>query len=198
MYVIRAPISVLAGTTLSLALFVGLWQLVSVPFAAQQIREAKRIDFTRQRQDTPLTNKRDPQVTREPPIATPVGPRVLSDGWGDEIRVAYAGPELEPAIERGVLATSGLDGDALPLVRMNPDYPPGAATRNTEGWVQVRVSVTAAGTVRDAVVIASEPGTIFDEAALQAVAAWRYNPRVVDGVAVERVGLETVFRFELE
>ncbi len=64
--------------------------------------------------------------------------------------------------------------------------------------MQVRFSVTAAGTVRDAVIVASEPGTIFDEAALKAIARWRYNPRVVNGVAVERVGLQTIIRFELE
>jgi protein TonB len=62
----------------------------------------------------------------------------------------------------------------------------------------VQFSVTAAGTVRDAAVVASEPGTLFDEAALKAIARWRYNPRVVDGMAVERVGLQTVIRFELE
>ena len=52
--------------------------------------------------------------------------------------------------------------------------------------------------MRDAVVVASEPGTIFDEAALKAIARWRYNPRVENGEAVERVGLQTIIRFELE
>jgi protein TonB len=105
---------------------------------------------------------------------------------------------LAPPVERGGLSTNGIDGDVTPLVRMSPDYPARAAEAGTEGWVQVRFSVTTAGTVRDATVVASEPGTTFDEAALKAVARWRYNPRVVDGVAVERIGLETVFRFELE
>ena len=44
--------------------------------------------------------------------------------------------------------------------------------------MRVQFSVTAVGTVRDAVVVASEPGTIFDDAALKAIARWRYNPRV--------------------
>ena len=62
----------------------------------------------------------------------------------------------------------------------------------------MQFSVTAIGTVRDAVVVASEPGTVFDEAALKAIARWRYNPRVENGEAVERVGLQTIIRFELE
>ena len=92
----------------------------------------------------------------------------------------------------------GVDGDVIPQVRVNPDYPPAALTRNIEGWVQVRFTVTAIGTVRDAVIVASEPGTIFDDAALKAIARWRYNPRVENGEAVERVGLQTIIRFELE
>jgi protein TonB len=198
MFAIRVPMSVVAGAVLSGALFLGLWQLVSVPFGVREIAEAKRIDFTNQRRDTPATNKRDPQVIREPPVVQLAGPRVIVDDWGDDSGIGYTAPQLTPQIERVALQTSGVDRDATPIVRMDPDYPAGAAARNTEGWVQVRFAVTTAGTVRDAVVIASEPGTIFDEAALKAVARWRYNPRVVDGVAVERVGLETVFRFELE
>ena len=93
---------------------------------------------------------------------------------------------------------SGVDGDVIPRIRVNPDYPPAAITRNIEGWVQVRFTVTAIGTVRDAIIVASEPGTIFDDAALKAIARWRYNPRVESGEAVERVGLQTIIRFELE
>jgi protein TonB len=52
--------------------------------------------------------------------------------------------------------------------------------------VQVQFSITPTGTVRDAVVVASEPGAVFDDAALKAIARWRYNPRVDGGVAVER------------
>ena len=62
----------------------------------------------------------------------------------------------------------------------------------------MQFSVTATGRVRDPVVVASEPGTTFDEAALKAIARWRYNPRVVNGEAVERVGLQTIIRFELQ
>jgi protein TonB len=52
--------------------------------------------------------------------------------------------------------------------------------------------------VRDAQVVDSEPGTLFDEAALKAIARWRYKPRIRNDEAVERVGLQTIIRFELE
>jgi protein TonB len=76
--------------------------------------------------------------------------------------------------------------------------PARALATGVEGWVQVQFAITPTGAVRDAVVVASEPGTTFDDAALKAIARWRYNPRVDDGVAVERVGVETVIRFQLE
>jgi periplasmic protein TonB len=44
----------------------------------------------------------------------------------------------------------------------------------------------------------AEPKQMFDEAALKAIARWRYNPRVEGGVAVERVGVQTIIRFQLE
>ncbi len=92
----------------------------------------------------------------------------------------------------------GVDRDAVPLVRIDPEYPQRELVRGTEGWVQVQFSVTGGGTVRDATVVASEPRGVFDEAALEAIARWRYNPRVEGGVAVERVGLQTVIRFQLQ
>ena len=54
----------------------------------------------------------------------------------------------------------------------------------------VRFTVTAIGTVRDAIVVESEPGTVFDDAAPKAIARWRYNPRVENGEVIERAGLQ--------
>ena len=88
--------------------------------------------------------------------------------------------------------------DVIPVVRVPTDYPVREQTRGIEGWVQIQFSVTATGMVRDPVVVAAEPRGVFDEAALKAIARWRYNPRVDGGVAVERVGLQTVIRFELQ
>jgi protein TonB len=199
MFATRAPLAFGAGTLCSGALFLGLWQLVNVPFDAPQFSEGTIVEFTRQIRDTPPENKRDPKVTREPRVLRP-GPTKISFGGGDGGTgfIGYEAPRLDPVISRGGPNLRGIDGDVLPMVRPPPDYPPRAAAQNIEGWVQVQFAVTAAGTVRDALIVASEPGTVFDEAALKAIARWRYNPRVVDGAAVERIGLQTIIRFELE
>ena len=198
MVAIRAPFSIVAGALFSLAIFLGLGQLVSVPFEFQKFDEARRIDYTAKRPDTPTMSNRDERVTREPPTPIPKGPTVVVDDFGASVApVRFERPQLE-RIDRNSIGVRGVDGDVIPRVRPNPDYPPRALASGIEGWAQVRFTVTAIGTVRDAVIVASEPGTTFDEAALKAIARWRYNPRVDNGVAVERVGLQTVIRFELE
>jgi len=78
-----------------------------------------------------------------------------------------------------------------------PAYPPRARERETEGWVDLEFTVTKDGTTSDAAVRASEPAGVFDRSAMDAVKRWRYEPRVVNGAAVEQ-RVETRLRFRLE
>ena len=58
--------------------------------------------------------------------------------------------------------------------------------------------VTAAGTVRDPVVIESDPPGVFDRAATNAALKFKYKPRVIDGEPVEVPGVRNLIRFELQ
>ena len=95
-------------------------------------------------------------------------------------------------------APVGQDREVIPIVRIAPDYPPKALLDQTEGWVKVQFSIAPTGTVHDAFVVDSSPKNVFDAAALKSIARWRYNPKVEDGVPVERVGVQTVIRFQLQ
>jgi protein TonB len=199
MLALRGPFSALGGACVAGALFLGLSRLVSVPFEAPALEKAVRIDFTPQIIETSPVDKRAPKPKRQPPVLEPEPTRIGSpESEGAFTPVSFERPKLDTVTRGGGIGVGGIDTDVIPRVRVNPDYPPQAITRNIEGWVQVRFTVSAIGTVRDAVVVASEPGTTFDEAALKAIARWRYNPRVENGEAVERVGLQTIIRFELE
>jgi protein TonB len=199
MLALRGPFAALGGALVAGALFLGLSRLVNVPFEAPPLEEAFRINFTPQVIETSPIDKRAPKPEREPPVLEPEPTRIGGperDSGATPVR--FERPKVDTHVRGSGVGAFGIDTDVIPRVRVNPDYPPQAITRNIEGWVQVRFTVSAIGTVRDAVVVASEPGTTFDEAALKAIARWRYNPRVENGEAVERVGLETIIRFELE
>lgn len=76
-----------------------------------------------------------------------------------------------------------------------PTYPDEALSRQINGWVELEFTVTAEGKVKDIVVIASDPGGVFDHAARNALARCRYQPITRDGVPVaQRVRLRERFK----
>lgn len=129
----------------------------------------------------------------DPPHVAPVV-RVIAPGatHGHGPREATIDP-FGPNRHRPTLHQA--DSDAVPLVRVPPRYPERALARGVEGRVLVEFTITRSGQVRDARVIAAEPTSIFDEAALRAVRQWRYAPKVVNGVAVERPGVRISIPF---
>jgi len=81
------------------------------------------------------------------------------------------------------------------LKRIAPDYPDDAAQKGIEGAVDLAFMVSPKGDVSDVTVVHSEPSSIFNRAAIAAVRRWKYQPRTVNGVAVEaRVQLRMTFK----
>jgi periplasmic protein TonB len=199
MHALRIPIAGLTGALLTSSMFWLLWSLVETSFETGDRAEAARIEFSRMRRDTEAVTKRDEKVERERPPPTPETPRLAFSAGGIENNVTQLAPVVDA---RGAMSrmsmSAGSDRDVIPLVRINPDYPPRALSRGLEGWVQVQFTITATGTVKDPVVVNAEPKNFFDDAALKAIARWRYNPKVESGVAVERVGVQTRIVFNLE
>jgi protein TonB len=197
---LRLPFAVVGGALISSAVFLALYQFVSVPLNIGDPLKATVIEFTRQRVDTPLENKRDQKIERPPPPVVPTNNHttLITDTGGGEGPV-FVRTKLDLRIDdRGMRTAGGVDRDVIPIVRVTPDYPQRAARHGIEGWVQIQFTVTTTGAVRDPVVVGAAPKGEFEDAALKAIARWRYNPRIDGGVAVERVGLQTVIRFELQ
>lgn len=196
---IKLALATALGVLFTAGVFWLLWQLVNSPVEVGGIKEATRIDFTRMRRDTEVTSRREEKVERERPPVLPEVPRIAFSAARVDSNVAQLSPVIDArgALSRMTLS-AGSDRDVLPLVRISPDYPPRALARGIEGWVIVQFTISETGTVKDPVVVEAEPSDIFDEAALKAVARWRYNPRVEGGVAVKRVGVQTIIRFQLQ
>ena len=88
--------------------------------------------------------------------------------------------------------------EALPIVKVAPVYPDQAVQEKIEGHVLLEFVVTETGGVRDAVVVDSEPQGVFDQAALDAVGKFKYEPKIVDGKPVAISGVRNRFSFEFE
>jgi protein TonB len=196
--IIRIPIALILGGLFSLVMFWVMWKLISGPIDTTEMREATRIEFTRMRKDTEVASKREQKVERERPPPAPEVPRMAFSAGSVESNVATLSPTVDAGSAMSKMSLSaGSDRDTIPLVRVPPDYPQRAISRGLEGWVQVQFTITGTGAVKDAVVVKSS-SKIFEEAALKSILRWRYNPKIEGGVAVDRVGVQTIIRFTLE
>ena len=199
---LRVPVAFALALLIAAATFWFLARLIQSPTDMSEMSKATRIEFTRMRKDTEVEKKREEvrKAQRERTAQVPVMPRlsVSSNTSLTSAPVQMVQPKIDASGVKMNLTAGGSDRGVAPLVRVNPDYPRRALERSIEGWVHVRFTITAAGTVKDLVVVDAEPKGVFDEAASKAVLRWRYNPRVENGVAVERVGEQTLIRFKLE
>lgn len=195
---LRYPIAIGVGLGLNIVMFWTMNSLTNVKFDIQAV-EATRIEFTRMVRDTQTETRREEKVEREPPPATPDLPQISVNTSSVESSLVTMAPVVDTSSAiQGMNINATSDRDVVPLVRINPDYPQRALSRGIEGWVQVQFTITETGSVTDAVVVASDPPNIFDDAAIKAILRWRYNPKVEDGVPVSRVGMQTILRFNLE
>jgi protein TonB len=90
------------------------------------------------------------------------------------------------------LSDQAAEGEIIPVVVIRPMYPREAAMSGTEGWVKVEFTITTAGTVKDPHVIESDPPRVFDREAIRAILKWKFKPRVVNGIAVERRATQVI------
>ena len=90
------------------------------------------------------------------------------------------------------------DGDATPIVRIEPRYPVQAARDGLQGWVKLRFSIMEDGSVDEVEVIEAEPRRVFDREAIRALRRWKYSPKVVDGKPLKQTGQQVQLDFTLD
>lgn len=93
-------------------------------------------------------------------------------------------PEPAPAPQQPPSSGSGplLNGPPpVPVHIEPPRYPRAAFRRQTKGYAVVAFTVNSNGTTSDIEIVDSKPRRLFDRAAREAVAQWRFKPYRVDG-----------------
>ena len=80
-----------------------------------------------------------------------------------------------------------------------PEYPGRAWRLGVEGWVDVEFDVTRQGGTTAIMVVDAERRGYFEDAVLDAVSRWRYEPRIYDGEPIDqRVRLRINFERTLD
>jgi protein TonB len=190
----------LASAAITFGLFWVMQALVGVAGEMLEGKASTIVDFVRLKRDTEPELKKREIPDRKPPDEPPPPPQLdFSQNLNPDDSLGDLGGLVVATVEVATdnLGTGGSDRDVVPLVRIEPQYPMGAKQRGVEGWVELRFRITKAGTVADIEVTASNPGTVFNRAATQAVSRWKYNPKVENGIAVDRIGVRQRIKFQL-
>jgi TonB family protein len=174
--------------------------------APSQIREPPVV------RPDPLLSTQTQRAAR-PPAGAAAVPMQAPGSFGGPISSGHptAGVEDQPPAAVQTETAAAASGDrafaiAAPLQALgelerlhapDPVYPPQALRDGVEGWVELEFTVTETGAVGDVLVLDSKPGGVFERAAIEAVASWRFRPRTVNGRPVQQRSNITI-RFEVE
>jgi protein TonB len=212
--ILRFPVALVAASGLSVSMFSFLHVLTAVRQQGEETVAVTKVEFVRLRHEVEVEEKKREKVERVKPEQAPVVPTIavakeegvnldldvqaIAAGLGAEFGSAAGTGSDGRGVPGGLQIGGGMsDRGALPLVRVEPQYPPQAAKRGLEGWVQLRFTITPAGSV-DEVSVVKSSNPVFERAAVDAVRKWKYEPQMQSGTAVATAGVDVVLRFNME
>lgn len=154
---------------------------------------APGLDFARRRIDEALIQQAALSTAPAPVASPPAAPAVAAPAASTPTRSA-ATPAPGAAVPAPAARTQGQPtGDSVVSAtalrierRVAPDYPQQALQNLVSGWVEMEFTVATDGSVKDVIVIGSEPRRVFDSAATAAMRRYRYEPVIRDGEPVEQ------------
>ena len=211
---IRLSLSAIVGVVVTLALFYLMQYLIqSSNSALSDDNIGNLVDFVRVKQDQQLETKnrkpkKPPPPDEPPPEVPPQNFNVNVDKTGFSMSGMDTGIDIQ--VGSGGFGIS--DGEYLPIVKVQPQYPRRALSRGMTGWVIVEFTVTEQGSVVNPFVVENcgwiknarnegdcfdSPNGVFDRAATKAALKFKYKPKVIDGKPVETAGVQNKITFEL-
>jgi len=213
--ILRFSTSAVVGVFVTLLLFYIMQSLISSgEKALTDDKGLSLVDFVRVKDEQQLeTKKRKPKKPPPPDEPPPDVPPQNFNVNVDQSGFSMAGVDIAVAVDVGVGGFGISDGEYLPIVKVQPQYPRRALSRGLEGYVIVEFTVNAQGAVVDPVVVANcawvqairreeaecedSPNSVFDSAARKAAAKFKYKPKVVDGNPMATSGVLNKIIFEL-
>jgi protein TonB len=146
----------------------------------QELERQRQAAEARQQAAQPAAEPVQEAVTQAPPAPTPEPePEPAPPPPPQPVVTA---PPPAPA------APAGETRPARPLRQVQPGYPPDAARRRQEGWVELSFTIGVDGRVSDVQVVRAQPARVFDREAISAMQQWTFEPALRDGQPVSSRG----------
>lgn len=153
----------------------------------------------------PLRLLRDKPAAQNSPVPVEVGPRPRPADAVNKVASPSSPGAATPALiagsprpgvvaQNGPLRVGGTIKPPIRLVNVNPVYPEDAQAAHVEGVVILQITIGEDGPVTNARVLRSIP--MLDQAAIDAVLQWVYEPTLLNGVPVE-VEMDAYINFTL-
>lgn len=211
---IRLGLSTFAGVLVTLALFYLMQALIQgADSALTEDKIGNLVDFVRVKQDQEVQAKQRKPKKPPPPDEPP--PDVPPQDFNlnvDKSGFSMSNMNMNVQVDVGGGGFGISDGEYLPIVKVQPQYPRRALSRGMTGWVIVEFTVTEQGTVDNPIVVENcgwiknarnegecfdSPNSVFDSAAKKAALKFKYKPKVIDGNPVATAGVQNKITFEL-
>ena len=179
-------------------LFNLMMALIAGEFEAQEKFAAANFEINPTVDDIKVI-KRETKVQQIKKVITPPPPPQIERQQAAKPTEAIASlegaiPEFEaPKIDRQNFKIQVSDRDAQPLVRIPPIMPPRA---EKSGHCKVSFDVSPEGAPFN---VKADYCTqsLFSRPSIKSVSKWKYNPKIIDGRAVSRAGVQSKITFRL-
>jgi protein TonB len=155
------------------------------------------LDFVRLKREE-VAQRKDRKPERPKPQEVPDAPPQSDSQSSDGATLAVMAPTSVGAdLSIGDIGLGTGDGEYLPIVKVAPIYPRRAIERGITGTCLVTYTVTTLGTVKDVQVVEGGcDNEIFERPSVEAAYRFKYKPRVINGEAVEVLGVYNRFYYE--
>ncbi len=208
---IRFIVSFFSGLAIALGLF---WLMQYMVMNNQQgfhkTDNIQMTEFVRLKRESKIQVKKrqipkQPKLEKRPPAPTmPVqnttmAKMPIADMDMPKLDIPVQNSRFSESVLTGQKVAVGkmqISSNVIPLVRIPPIYPMRAANRHIQGWVKIEFTISKEGKVKNPVVIASKPSSIFNRAALKAIKRWKFKPHLIAGVAQEQRAVQ-ILEFKL-
>lgn len=200
---LRTPIAALLAVAVTFGLFIFMYKLISSGDTVNRDLEAISgirfgpVDIPDDLQRRERRKPKPPPEPKEPPPP----PKMTVQ----QQEMVQNMPDINiPNLDNPMVGGEGMfignfgnvdktaEGEAIPIVRIQPIYPRDAQMKGLTGWVKLEFTITPDGGVKDPRVIDADPARVFNREALRAILKWKFKPRVVDGVATDRLATQTI------